>query len=152
MIVDALKNRKQYELVHKHFAKAFDFLEKAKAENLPLGRYDLEGEEVYALVKEYTTKPREDGKPEGHRKYIDIQYVLEGTESFLAANIETCTALTEYDEEKDFMFFENGTSVAEFALKSGDFVVFFSWDIHTPGLAADGPLATVRKVVVKIAV
>ena len=43
MIFDSLKNRSQYEALHPHFAAAFDFLERASREDLPAGRYELNG-------------------------------------------------------------------------------------------------------------
>ena len=49
MIADTLQNRRLYEAVHPAFARAFDFLEKAVAEELPVGRYELDGDAVYAI-------------------------------------------------------------------------------------------------------
>ena len=80
MVIDTLENCSRYESLHPRFKAAFDFLKRAEAENVPIGRIDLDGNTLYALTQEYDTKPIHDGKLEAHRKYIDIQFILEGEE------------------------------------------------------------------------
>lgn len=152
MIADTLQNRRLYEAVHPAFARAFDFLEKAMAEELPVGRYELDGDAVYAMVQAYETKPHAAGKAEGHRRYIDIQFVAAGTEQIGVADVAACTPQTEYDAEKDVQFFETTAPGSLLTLTAGAFAVFFPQDIHTPGLAENDASAPVKKVVVKIAV
>ena len=51
MILDVLANSARYEGLHEGFKKAFDFLKEAH-KNLPeLGRYELDGDKVFALVQ-----------------------------------------------------------------------------------------------------
>jgi beta-galactosidase beta subunit len=55
------------------FAKAFHFLQTADLENAEPGRVDIDGDQIFALIQEYNTKPLAQGFWEAHRKYIDIQ-------------------------------------------------------------------------------
>ena len=68
---------------------------------------EIDGTKIYASVSEYTTKEYEDAKFEGHRKYIDIQYIVSGTESIEMADISKVTANTDYNENKDIEFYGN---------------------------------------------
>ena len=60
--------------------KAFAFLRDNDLEKLELKRYDLDGNNLYVTISEYNTKNPEDAKFEAHKKYIDIQYVISGSE------------------------------------------------------------------------
>ena len=84
MIFDTLANAQKYYSLHSRFEDAFEFINKAISENLPVGRYELDGKNLFALVQEYTTKNPEEAKNEAHRKYIDIQCVLSGEERMVA--------------------------------------------------------------------
>ena len=87
MIFDHVKNCEQYYSLHKNFEKAFDFIKRAVAENLPVGKYEIDGKDLYASVQEYQAKAPEDGKFEGHRNYIDIQYIVSGIETIEVVDI-----------------------------------------------------------------
>ena len=114
--------------------------------SLPLGRFDIDGSHLYALVQEYPTKPIEQGKWEAHRKYIDIQYMVSGKERMGFANINTLQQGI-YSAEKDLLQMEGtGNFVDVFA---GAFVIFFPEDGHMPGLNAGVP-EIIKKVVLKV--
>ncbi len=152
MIIDTLKNCNLYCTDNEKFKKAFAFLQKATSENLSVGKYEIDGEDVYAMVQEYTTKPYEDGRFEGHRKYIDIQYIVSGDEKIEVVDISKVTPNTEYNAEKDLLFFENCKNVTTTVLQTGEYGVFFPHDIHKPGLAVQNIPSPVKKVVVKVSV
>ena len=46
MIADSITNRALYERAWPVMKTAFDFIEKAKAEKLPKGKYELDGDKV----------------------------------------------------------------------------------------------------------
>ena len=80
MIVDKTDNLKQYTHLGSKFQKAFTFITDPELMLLDNGKYEIDGDNVYALVSEYKTKNEIDGKFEAHKKYIDIQFVAKGTE------------------------------------------------------------------------
>ena len=51
MIIDTLKNCEIYYGVHPLFEKAFDFIKKACAEKLPVGKYEIDGKNL--VIKKY---------------------------------------------------------------------------------------------------
>ncbi len=150
MIADSLNNCEKYFGSHKNFEKSFGFIKKATEENLPVGRYEIDGDEVFAFIQEYTSNYEENGKFEGHRKYIDIQYILSGIEVMDVVNISKATASVDYDAQKDIGFFVNNEKAARLVLESGEYGVFFPSDIHRPGLCFEGNPAPVKKIVVKV--
>ena len=88
MIFDNIKNKELYLSINDGFKAGFDFIEKAIKENLPVGKYEIDGKKVWASVQEYLSK--DEAKAEAHRNYIDIQYIVSGKESMLNANIDLC--------------------------------------------------------------
>jgi biofilm protein TabA len=108
------------------------------------------GRGVKLIIDEYTTKPETEKKAEYHRKYIDLQLMLSGTERFGYADLSRCTDKIPYDAEKEAGFV-NG--ILDFCtLHTGSFALFYPNDVHMPGVQmADGP-GSVKKAVFKIPV
>ena len=148
MIVDKLKHSSQYRNTHNGFAESFDFLKKAVEEELPVGRYEIDGDRVFAFIQEYTSK--EESSFEAHKNYIDIQFVVEGTEVIYASDISCLTVKEEYSPEKDIMFLNDYEKASKTVIKKGEYGIFFPWDAHKPGLCLNGDTAYVKKVVVKV--
>jgi YhcH/YjgK/YiaL family protein len=83
-----------------------------------------------------------------HRKYIDIQYVISGTDHMGWKSLALCeTPNDPYNPERDAAFFPDKTS-NWFDVPAGYFTIFYPDDAH----AAMVTEQTVRKVVLKIAV
>ena len=99
MIVDTLKNLNCYRGISQRLDKAFDFLQKTNLNELPEGRHDIEGDAVYALVQSYTTMNPAKVDFEAHRKYIDIQYLREGSEIIYWALVDELQPKGEFSEE-----------------------------------------------------
>ena len=148
MIFGNLEIFKKYLSVNEKFATAFEFIERALREDLPVARYELDGGELYAFIQEYET--RTESTWEGHRKYIDIQYIISGVEVMDVSDIGRLTEVIPYDESKDVAFFEDkGDGFTRCTVHSGEYAVFFPEDIHRPGLCLDAP-TPVKKIVVKV--
>lgn len=144
LAVSYFKNRERWD-------KAFTFLRSCDLVNAETQRHDIDGDFVYAGISEYITKDPEEAVYESHRKYIDIQYVIEGEELIgLAHSSDILEVTTPYDEaaEAGFMTVRNSTELQATPEK---FFVFFPEDLHRPGVKA-GENSPVRKVVVKVRV
>jgi len=150
MIFDNLKNASLYYSNHKNFEKGFDFIKKALKENLPAGKYEIDGKDLYASILEYDTKKNADGKTEGHRNYIDIQFIVWGEEVIKDADISKVQLKTDYNPDKDVEFYYDTDKFSLLTLESGDFAIFFPCDIHKPSIAVNDNPAPVKKIVVKV--
>jgi YhcH/YjgK/YiaL family protein len=146
MIVDSLKHAEKYLAISPRLSAALKFLQTADVATLPTGKHVIDGDDVYALVMDYQSKPISEGFLEAHRKYIDVQYVASGVERIGYVDLAK-TVPGEYDEAKDFLKAEGTASMV--VIDAGTFAVFFPHDAHMPCIAVDQPTA-VRKVVVKV--
>ena len=147
MIVDTLENAHLYAGSGTRLAAALEYLRETDFSKLRLGRYELDGENLYALVQHYNSRPESGAEFEAHRKYADIHYVCEGSERMGYMNIRRLAVTETFDAAKDCeMLRGQGDFVTLFA---GMFAVLFPEDAHMPCLAIREP-EPVKKVVVKI--
>lgn len=148
MILDRLNRSDRYLALHPLFAQAFAFLRSTDLGALAPGKHTIEGEQIFAIVEACPGRTRAEAKLECHRRYIDIQLVLEGIDEMGWKPLSECTAPeTDYDAARDIRFF-NDTPSSWIATPSGSFCLFFPEDAHAPLVSA----GLIRKVVVKIAV
>lgn len=128
---------------------ALAFLRRPDAAGLPDGRYEIDGERVFALVQRYETAA---GEPrfEAHRRYADVQYLAAGSEVIGAAPLAALRVTEPYDAGRDICF---GSVPADRAslltLAAGELAILYPEDAHAPRLAAGAP-APVTKIVVKV--
>ena len=127
MICDTLEHLNRYRGFHENLDTAIDYLTAYcvghTLADLPLGRTEVDGENVFIHVMEADLKPGEGANPEYHRRYADLQI--------------------------DIIGFQNSPDAVTGSLGEGRFVLFFPGELHKPGVAR--PECTkVRKAVVKI--
>lgn len=150
MIFDKIQNAQTYYSLGEKIQKGFEFIKNTDLLNLPEGRYEILGDEIFANVQNIQTKAKEDKKWEVHRKYIDIQYVISGYECMGYGILSDFSEVTEkYDGEKDVEFL-NGDKFNFVNVQEGEFVIFYPQDVHAPMLSVDKTSA-VKKVIVKVA-
>lgn len=148
MIIDQLKNASLYFGMSEKLATALRYLQNADISNVKPGKYEIDGSNIYALVQQYETKPRENGFWEAHRRYIDVQYIIKGVELIGYASLEHLKA-GEYDDAKDFLPVQGDGDF--FVVRAGTFVIFAPQDAHMPGLTVSTP-QTIEKIVLKVCV
>jgi len=152
---DPTINRKTFAVYYfsnkERWDAAFAFLRDNDLSKLETKRYDIDGDNLYVSVSEYITKNEEDARYEAHKKYVDIQYVVNGQELIGIASISSKKELLEsYDATKDIEFFTVNKEI-NYKANSRNFFIFFPADAHRPGLK-DGENSPVRKIVVKLKV
>jgi len=93
--------------------------------------FQIDGTHVYGLVKKSTyTKPPETW--EAHRKYCDIQLVIEGREVFGYCPHAMVDEDSAYNEEEDAALF-TGLEGINIELAPHQFVIFMPHEFHLPG-------------------
>jgi YhcH/YjgK/YiaL family protein len=148
MVTDTLDNTGLYHALGPRIARALDWARCTNLAALEPGRHEIDGDAVFALVSDYATKPRADGRWEAHRRYLDLQIVARGEELIGWAPIGTLAG-GDYIPEKDITWLAGDGSFV--AMVPGRFMLLWPGDAHMPGIAANEP-SPVRKLVVKIAV
>jgi YhcH/YjgK/YiaL family protein len=151
---DASVNKRNFAIYYhenpRHWQQAFQFLKTASLKELPMGKQELEGEHLFISVAEYYGKQKSDALYESHKKYIDIQYVIEGEEIMGLTTLDKVSVKEPYSEEKDIAFydFDGGDYLKATPEK---FFLFFPEDVHRPSITT-GDSILIKKIVVKVMV
>lgn len=148
MIIDTLDRVALYRRLSPAVSEALHFLRTNDLKSMPDGRCELESDIDFAIVQTYETKPAAEKRWEAHRKFVDLQFVITGTEWMGYAPLETLTPVEPYDAEKDIAWYQGEGSFVR--LPAGSFCILTPNDAHMPGVCVDSP-QTVRKIVIKIA-
>ena len=148
MILDVTDNLSQYEAIHPLFPTAAKFLNRPDLKELEDGKYEIEGKDLFAIVMRAAGRSEDEAKLEVHNNYIDIQVILQGTETMGWKDRAVClTPEAAFDSEKDVQFFEDRPDTW-FQVQPGQFALFFPADAHAPLVATE----EIHKVVIKVAV
>jgi biofilm protein TabA len=148
MIFSALSQSERYAALHPLFPHVFDYIRNTDLFALAPGRYPIVGDDLFAIVEQVPGRRREMAKLEAHRRYIDIQLVLDGVDEMGWKPLAEClNPVSEHSLEKDIRFFLDAPA-SWVATPADHFCVFFPEDAHAP-LVASG---NIRKVIFKISV
>jgi YhcH/YjgK/YiaL family protein len=147
MILDDLSAAARYAPLHAGFRLGFEFLARTDLAQLETGKYEIDGERVFALINRDPGRGRSGARLEAHRKFIDIQFLVDGSEEIGWRPTPGCRQVAEpYDVDRDVMFFADAP-LAWIQLPPGKFMIFYPDDAHAP-LAAGGDNV---KAVIKVA-
>ena len=147
MIIDCIENTKLYNNINDRINKAFEYIKSTDFTNIKPGKYLIDGEIIYASVSQYLTKDKLESKPEAHRKYLDVQYIIEGNELIGYAPLDDQEIAVAYLETNDIAFYTGEVSFLR--MKTGMFMILFPGDLHQPCIKEETS-TFVRKVVVKV--
>ncbi len=138
------KNKAQWDALFKWLAET-DLLA------IPKGKHPIEGTTMVASVEDSENQPLEKRNTESHRKKIDFQYVVKGTEGFALLDHTSSTVKVEYDEKKDVMRYNYDAKKTDFFnSKPGRFIIFFPGDWHIAKVKTKKKDQSIRVIVVKV--
>ncbi|HEY2582489.1 MAG TPA: YhcH/YjgK/YiaL family protein [Mucilaginibacter sp.] len=137
----------QYHKYQTGWDKAFKFLKDNNLETIEPGKYEIDGDNVYAIITEAPSKEFEQSKWEAHEKFIDIQYVIKGEEKIGVTPLSAATVSKPYDDTNDYANYEADGKY--YTAKPGTFFLFFPDDVHRPNVKVKGH-GIVKKAVIKI--
>lgn len=144
MITGNIKDCEKYYGVHKDFEAVFECLKKISKDS---EKYVIK--EGDAWVNAPIT-PKGNGKNfEAHKKFIDIHYIISGSEVFGYSEVNRLEVTKEFDVENDYELLTG--KVNEIELLPGDFVITFPEDAHIPTMKNNPDVELVR-VVAKVKV
>lgn len=150
MIVDIISNAKQYKGIHPGIDRILEAVQAYTAENYPSGRIQLDGDNLFMNFTQYETHPQEGTLTEAHEQYIDVMYMVEGSETIYIKPVERLQNITqEYDPAIEALLAETDEDATAVRLEAGSFIVLFPQDAHAPGCYADG-MKHVKKIIGKV--
>lgn len=118
-------------------------------ENTEVGNYPLPDESVYFIVND-KTELKENRRSEIHHKYLDVQLILEGTETFGYSDYPLLSIEDDYLEDKDIAFSNDVKDEQFVTLEAGEFIIFNPKQPHRPLVAVDDKPAAVKKLIIKV--
>lgn len=146
MLFDHLGNSHLYHALSRNLQCGLQFLGRADPARFEPGRIEIDGDNVFALVQDYDSRPLADCRWESHRAYCDIQTVAHGVERIGVTQPDRVTLTHPYDADRDIAFYDGSGDFLE--LRPGMFLILWPHDIHMPCVARDQP-EKVRKIVIK---
>lgn len=115
--------------------------------SLERGRHNINGDELYFNVAQYITAPAEEKKYEAHKSYIDVHFMIKGTERIDIAFVSNMEQ-GEYEAEGDYLPV-SGSAVASVTMRDGDFLICYPEDGHCPGIQVNSP-ESIKKAIFKV--
>ncbi|MDR3084761.1 MAG: YhcH/YjgK/YiaL family protein [Christensenellaceae bacterium] len=150
MLNTSIQLAEKYDYLSEKFKKAFEFLRRGDLKTLEKGRIPI-ADGVFALVQEYTSKPREEARFETHDRFFDIQFMADGQEYFGVAPKADLEIDEPYKPEADLAFYKTPKEASYILLKEGEFAIVSPEEAHMPQVMAGAP-APIKKIVIKVQV
>ena len=148
MILTNLQSTDRIENLHPLFKKLFDYVKTHDLLKAPLGRIVLDGDNLFINNDEAICRSVDEQVMEIHRKYIDVQIVLEGEESVGRKPLNEIQHISKaYDEVLDFELSDDKPSTY-FHVTPGQIYILFPEDPHAP-IIGEGKI---RKAIGKVKV
>jgi biofilm protein TabA len=148
MIFDSLAHADAYRSLSPRIARGLDWLTDFSPQK-KAGRYDLDGDNLFALVQSYDTVPPAEKRFESHRAYPDLRYVAIGDEIISYAPLRDLQPITDYNAEKDFLLYSEPPQSTPLHFSPGQFAIFYPQDGHKPG-CLNGRSSSIKKIVIKV--
>ena len=146
MIIDTLKNLKNYEALNPLFKKVVDFLAENDLNALETGKHKIEGKDLFVNIQMAKGRSREAATLETHINMIDIQIPLDGEETFGYTPLGDLPAF-DYNAEKDITKYGDTMAQTYVTLKPGQMGIFFPQDGHAPCISDK---AEIKKAIFKV--
>ena len=152
MILDRIENAGLYSNINEGINKVFEFAAGITSDTYPTERLYLDGEKLFINFPIYEAHCKKDGMTEAHRKYIDIMYMVEGSETIYVKNVNALKNVTkEYDLESDALLASIDEDASAIRLEEGSFIVLFPGDAHAPACKVDGAKdGKIKKLIGKV--
>ncbi|MDC7290511.1 YhcH/YjgK/YiaL family protein [Blautia schinkii] len=149
MIVDKITNLTKYPVIRPFADTILAFIEKERRENLKDGRYNLDGDNLFALVQSYETKDLSQGLIESHEIYTDLQYIVKGEEYIYWNPLDELKLVEDRRPDGDIAFYDGTNVKNKNLLTQGMFGYYFPTDGHMPCISVEESIP-MKKIVFKI--
>lgn len=149
MIIDRIENASRYYALGSGIAEALKYIKNNDLSTIASGSYEISKDKVRMIVNEYEQKSSDRIRLEAHRKNIDVQYWVSGSELMGYAPLQTQRVLEPYSDEKDCGHYAAEASFSK--LEPGMFAIYFPTDLHT-AVTDEQCDSKVKKIVFKVLV
>nr|WP_314114829.1 YhcH/YjgK/YiaL family protein [uncultured Leptotrichia sp.] len=152
MIITNVNDEVQNKSLPKDIQFCIEFVKKNENKILSLvnGSYDVGYNDIKMNLGKYFTKKENEKFWESHKKYLDVQIMINGTEKVSVGDMRNMD-IKSFDAEKDLVILD-GEKAFDIIMTTGDVLVFFPNDVHKPELnvSENDNSGNIRKIVTKV--
>ena len=152
MIYDTIDRALPVAALNPRFASALAWLRES-AGSAPIGRNEIDGDDVFVNINAYDTHPFDPDKFELHRTYVDIQFMIDGEEEIWVGGPDAMKGVVPYNAGKDVAWYRQAArdGLHRVVMKPGSFLLLWpDVEAHQPGVVLGATPAPVRKAIAKI--
>ncbi|ETP71620.1 protein, YhcH/YjgK/YiaL family [Lachnospiraceae bacterium JC7] len=151
MIVDHIKNIERYRGIDENVLKALSYIKEfASDPDKGDGKYEVVPGEIILHVITKETHDRIDAKMEIHKNFMDIHYLINGSERCYVSELPSME-LIDYSEETDNGFWDC-RDTGSVQIKEGEFYAVWPLEPHCPLCNAGDENKVIRKIIAKVKV
>lgn len=149
MIIDSITKLSRYAKAVPGLDTVVKIYNSLDWSQVPVGQYTTDDPLVRYNVFTYDAAAEVAEKAEYHRRDIDVQIILSGSEYMELSCELNDDVIADYDEKIEAGFIKNKGIVRYFA-DSGKFALFFPGEPHATSIKPSDGVSAVKKVVFKI--
>ena len=151
MSVNAVEFYQQYKKNPDQWKALFNWLKNTNLYAISKGKHPIEGTSLVASVEDSENGALEKRQSESHRKRIDFQFAVKGTERFGIIEHQSSSPIKPYDEKKDVIHYKYDKEKTLFFDSTPDkFFIFFPGDWHIAKVMNDTQDQNIRVIVIKV--
>jgi YhcH/YjgK/YiaL family protein len=127
MIVTSLQTwPAQASAYHPVFRRALEFIAQHDFRHEKPGKIDIIPGKLFCLLQEMDSVPFSDARPESHRQFIDIQYLISGHEVMGVSSVSSGkhSVVEDRTPEQDILFWQVNEDENPVTLTPGMFAIF----------------------------
>ncbi len=147
-VIEWLRNPETSDDIQERVNHALSYLMNLDKTSLCEGKIEVDSN-FYYTIQNYNTKEVFNCSFESHKKYVDIQIILEGSEIMDLAEISRLSVKQDYNSDSDFMLWNEPEKFTRTTLRQGDYIVIYPETAHRGAVkiqAAERVLKIVGKV------
>lgn len=108
---------------------ALAYIQNLDFKNLNDGKTEVDTD-FYYIVQRYNTKDVSKCQFESHKKYVDVQIMVEGSEIMDLADISRLYVKQSYNSEDDYILWNEPERFTRTTLRQGDYIVIYPETAH----------------------
>ncbi|XDF79284.1 YhcH/YjgK/YiaL family protein [Aliivibrio fischeri] len=136
--------------LHPVIIEIIQYVKEQTEQNTSVGNYPLPHDESVYFIVDDKTELKENRRSEIHHKYLDVQLLLEGSETFGYSEYPLISIEDDYLEDKDIAFSNDVKDEQFVTLGKGEFIIFNPKQPHRPLVAVNDTPAAVKKLIIKV--
>ena len=109
MFFSSIHAKRQSVALPAAIEKVLDYLKAHDFTKMEPGRYEIQGDDIFAQVFDAATKPADEQRPEAHEKYADVQFLASGRERLGFTPDTGRYEVAERFDDRDLIGFVDGT-------------------------------------------